>query len=538
MVQFCLTCGAASPPLNPPLPPPDSSLNITHLLKSNDAPLDSQIPLVRECISNEQNQVAALDAHIESLDAHIKSLNAQIKSVKSSLAEVAKKRVAAKKRIRQHHAVLATVRRMPPELLCEIFAWTLLDASANAAKAKPPWYLGHVCQSWRHAAVSHPALWASIVIDCAMPTDDTLLLPAKAIRLLSRTEVQLLRSGDVDLDIRLLNVGSNVNPRIVDMVLPHCRRWRSLTFSVQRNTECALHWLRPVDGRLDRLETLRLVDAEKAVIPDIFSTAPNLRKVFLNNWQFSRHSPTIVIPWGQITHYHGYDTLERQLNILRSAPNLVECAVSSRHNFNDEDPPHGNQIVLPCLHRLRMEPADTLAHITAPSVQEVSLRLFNPLAPLLLPSIQRSSCTITKLVVQSTITASDLVSALKGLPLLSYLLLENRDYSRTDSPEYVSLFRAMASADICPNLTSFVYGFRFKATNSKYLDSLFKMVRSRFGPNLNYPHHPGYVRIFHRAEDYSLPSSARSQIRKLRAEGFDIAFLNPQQTASLRETLY
>ncbi|KAJ7784619.1 hypothetical protein B0H16DRAFT_1271755, partial [Mycena metata] len=112
-------------------------------LKSNVAPLDSQIPFIRNFVSNEQNRVATLDAQIENLQ--------------STLAQLTHQRDEAVERVRQHRAVISPVRQIPPELLCEVFISTLSDPSAN--KIKPPWYLGHVCQSWRHAAVSHPALW-------------------------------------------------------------------------------------------------------------------------------------------------------------------------------------------------------------------------------------------------------------------------------------------------------------------------------------------------------------------------------------------
>ncbi|KAJ7784612.1 hypothetical protein B0H16DRAFT_1681964 [Mycena metata] len=540
MEQLCPKCGV--PPLNLPPSSADLHSSVTRLLKSNDPPLDSQIPLIRNFISNEQNRVVTLDAQIECLQ--------------STLARLTHQRDEAVERVHQHCAIISPVRQIPPELLCEIFISTLSDGSANAddeIRTESPWYLGHVCRSWRNAALSLPALWSCIAVPCSMSAEDS--------DLLSKMETQLDRSRDTALDIHLLDVRTNVNPRVVKPVLSHCSRWRSLTFHLEGNMRCSPHWLRPVKGRLDRLETFRTegrkegrnyrrgpvkkqpaVNAGNAVtIPNIFSTAANLRKVILSNSGFGHASPTVVIPWAQITHYRGRYMLDQQLEILSSAPNLLDCAIGLTITFGEFA--RADQIILPRLRRLRMRPPNSLlANLTAPLVEEVTVVLVvgGSLAPLLLPFIHRSLCTITKLVVRGPITSPDLVTALKGLPMLSYLLLENEDsLARVENLEHVPLFNAMAPVDICPNLTTFVYGFCYRAAASPYFESYLNMVQSRFRSNLNYPSHLGYARIFYAGHgDYSLPSSTKSQIEMLRDQGLDIVFLDAQETTSLRKTVY
>ncbi|KAJ7044066.1 hypothetical protein C8F04DRAFT_1228916 [Mycena alexandri] len=139
---------------------------LTHVVKSNDAPLDSEIPFIRDFVSNEQNRVVTLYGQIESLQ--------------STLVQLTQKRGEAVERVRQHRAVISAVRQMPPELLCEIFVSRLLDSSANAddeIQTEPPWYF-------------------PVLEECGGLTP----------RPLGFHRVQLLRSGDADLDIHLLDV--------------------------------------------------------------------------------------------------------------------------------------------------------------------------------------------------------------------------------------------------------------------------------------------------------------------------------------------
>ncbi|KAJ7607883.1 hypothetical protein FB45DRAFT_681707, partial [Roridomyces roridus] len=62
--------------------------------------------------------------------------------------------------------ILSAIRRMPPEIFREIFAWTLPNATTNKvahtiaeSMNESPWVLTYVCSVWRAAAISTPSLW-------------------------------------------------------------------------------------------------------------------------------------------------------------------------------------------------------------------------------------------------------------------------------------------------------------------------------------------------------------------------------------------
>ncbi|KAJ7087071.1 hypothetical protein C8R44DRAFT_564826, partial [Mycena epipterygia] len=112
-------------------------------LTSNDVPLDSDVPYFQRIITKELDLIDVLDLQINNLQA--------------ALAQLIQSRDAAAESARQHQAIISSVRRVSPELICEIFALTL---STTGPRAKvPPWHLGQICRSWRKSAISYPILW-------------------------------------------------------------------------------------------------------------------------------------------------------------------------------------------------------------------------------------------------------------------------------------------------------------------------------------------------------------------------------------------
>ncbi|KAJ7041914.1 hypothetical protein C8F04DRAFT_888988, partial [Mycena alexandri] len=56
------------------------------------------------------------------------------------------------------------LRRIPPEIIAEIFSWTMptLREAVDRQRCSvmdSPWVLTHVSRRWRAVAISSPALW-------------------------------------------------------------------------------------------------------------------------------------------------------------------------------------------------------------------------------------------------------------------------------------------------------------------------------------------------------------------------------------------
>ncbi|KAJ7888098.1 hypothetical protein B0H14DRAFT_1213384 [Mycena olivaceomarginata] len=275
-------CGASSEPAIASESPDSRLLRDFHrLLTSNDVPLDPQIPFIRDIVSDGQKKVDALEA---------------------AIARLTRKRDEIAENIRQHGAILSPIRRVPPELVCEILVLSLSSEDDGDMANEPPWHLGHICRFWRHCVLAYPALWSSITIPSSSSSDPRPFL--------SMLEIQLVRSADAPLRVcwSPYDDRNTADPGSVDLVLAHSSRWRILVLDIRCKfyVPVSLDWLRPANGRLLALETFKVTGTRSQVeIPDIFSTTPSLRNVFLTNWTFKVCTSVPTIPWAQITRYSG-----------------------------------------------------------------------------------------------------------------------------------------------------------------------------------------------------------------------------------------
>ncbi|KAJ7629704.1 hypothetical protein DFH06DRAFT_1225202 [Mycena polygramma] len=255
MGELCWKCGAPAKGIASSVDAPEaSSQTLTHLLKSNDIPLDSDTPFIRDIISRGQHSVAELDAQIGDLCR-----------LRKETAEC----------VRQHRAVISPVRRMPPELICEIFAlaWFSEDDLNRTIPRKselraPPWNFGLICRSWRRTALAYTGFWTSVTIPSS-PTSESVTAART-----SMIQTQLFRSGNAPLRVFCQNDHSSVHLRPAELVIAQCSRWSTFHLYSDNPGNPSWDWLRPTAGRLTQLLKLDIVAQRANPIPDVFLTAP------------------------------------------------------------------------------------------------------------------------------------------------------------------------------------------------------------------------------------------------------------------------
>ncbi|KAJ7138212.1 hypothetical protein C8R44DRAFT_695340, partial [Mycena epipterygia] len=122
------------------------------LLNSNEVPLESDSTFVQSAISKAGVRLACLDDAISELRDRMKQLEEERASVLIQLA--------------QNAAIISPLRRMPPEVLGEIFSWTLPSVGAlkhgHLGVAYSPWILTHISSRWREVSLSIPSLWSLV----------------------------------------------------------------------------------------------------------------------------------------------------------------------------------------------------------------------------------------------------------------------------------------------------------------------------------------------------------------------------------------
>ncbi|KAJ7673232.1 hypothetical protein DFH06DRAFT_1174943 [Mycena polygramma] len=494
MVESCWKCGA--PPRTtltaidvPQALPGASSLSLARLMTTNEAPLDSEIRIIQSVVADGKQQADALDAQIADFHAMV--------------TQLVRKRDETMDGVRQYRAVLSPVRRVPLELLCEIFALTL---SADDTAERPHWYLGQICRSWRFSALACTSLWTSITISNSTHS------------ILPMLQTQLLRSGNAPLTVHWsidTFESAPMNPHSHDAVIANCSRWGALRLHVEGSPSTVdLEWLRPVAGRLTALRKFDVDSLPRLKIPEIFGGASSLREVSVDGSRFEFYSPTIVAPWTQITHYRGVYAIETQRAILAAASNLLQCAVSFRGDYEPRP-----SIIASSLRRLCIDTADRLVHLTTPLLEELYIVSNSGLVELR-HFVHRSSCRLKTLVLVQCTISSDLIAVLRELSSLTYLLIKDSGSSEIG---VAGLLEAMTltrtSRDIAPNLTSIVFGPGFDFPSHIF----FNMVQSRFRPSSSSAPLER-LRLFS-SSNYDLTE----RLRKLHNEGFDAAILSESE---------
>ncbi|KAJ7131390.1 hypothetical protein C8R44DRAFT_774763 [Mycena epipterygia] len=435
------------------------SSGLAHLLESNDVPHDSEIPAIRQIIAENQS-------------------NLQIDVLRNT-EELIRERDEREECVRKHTAVLSPIRRVPPEVMGQIFALTLpwhTKRVGDETMLSPPWRLGHISRTWRHWALADPFLWTTIIISGHYP-DLLDIYP------LSMMETQLLRSGNVPLAVTFDSWDcEKVDERLLwDLLLPHCERWHTVRLRYRGAFSAFSELLDVVWGRVPQLQKLELVvhDTYNPLgLPNLFSIAPSLREVVLTDAKHTFTSLPLYIPWGQITRYRGRDHPERQFEILVAAPNLVECGLSF---VGDERPFPGDKVVTRShLRRLYLDTGNgsLLNHLTAPALEV----LYAPeVSEPLIRFVTRSACRLTRLVLTMASSADALVRALELLPCLEDLLM----IADMGVTTIIGFFNRMTisgtPSDLCPRLTSLTYGDRYYTHlfGDHYAVAIIAMAQSR-----------------------------------------------------------
>ncbi|KAJ7088497.1 hypothetical protein B0H15DRAFT_908590 [Mycena belliarum] len=567
MSPSCWKCGACALPPDlsaPDVPPPPPSPDLIQLLATNDVPRSSEIPSVLAGLSKARDHLDILEAHIERVNGHIKraethidDLEAYIQRTKDVRRPLIRQRDDVVELVAAHKAILSPVRRVPPEILCEIFVltlpWSMERHFRGENVLQPPWPLALVCRAWRQTAIGYPALWQDITLT------QSRCLPVTKRYPLSMMEATLQRSANLPLHITIAfdswtpapgDYHCIVDSRWVEELTRHAHRWGSLHIR-----DLALHSdyiraiLSGIKGKLARLETLRvdILHATSGSQSDCFAVAPALRTVIAPNFvgcnprrldinRLPEDFP-LALPWHQIIGYHGVFTPKQHFQILVAAPNLGRARLGFYRCQDEWEDMRDNseyfdrllsaepQATLPALQRLQLKMPKLLDHLTLPGLQVLVLCHSAEPVPSL---VQRSSCCLTTLVLIKCAITTTFPNILQSVPNLECLLLDVDEESSWRGHAAKIIAEAMtvsgSPSDLCPRLTSLMCG---RGWFSWGVNEMTSMLRSRLTSAP--PARLTLIRVFRSA----LPSTTTYYVhedmcpfRALIDEGFDVAYVS------------
>ncbi|KAJ7168662.1 hypothetical protein C8R46DRAFT_1350259 [Mycena filopes] len=224
---------------------------VLHLLRTNAVPTPVECAWISEHILVQPRiDLALVDEEIQSLER--------------TLTELKTRRAVLATDIDAHLALLSPVRRLPDDILREIFVSSLPSThNAIMAEREAPLLICHVCSGWRSIAFTTPRLWSSLHVVIRDKADTTLILAKE----------WLTRAGVLPLSLsigcsRSLDKIPDDYP-LLSLFLSVSKRWKSIQFATPMDRHDLLS---------ARLATLSPADVP--TLTHISSTTPYFDVVF------------------------------------------------------------------------------------------------------------------------------------------------------------------------------------------------------------------------------------------------------------------
>ncbi|KAJ6543030.1 hypothetical protein B0H19DRAFT_1035459 [Mycena capillaripes] len=265
------------------LPTPAQKDQLLQLLRSNSAPPTESY--LRSIIASSPADVARYDEEIEQIQVVLNRLISE--------------RDALQEYSHGCGSAFAPVRRLPTEILTEIFALCsptpilycdgTQEIPTDVFKRTAQHYLSQlsqVCSSWYRTVMGTPSLWATIEVDLTYDP----ATPKQIDKYVEHLARSLDRSGLCPLTIQLNAYDTSANPGL-ELLAQNSERWRVMDMYNDANTSTSLSHAK---GNLPLLEYLGLGGSTKDI--DIFETAPRLSHVILPDLL----GPPPKLPWSQL----------------------------------------------------------------------------------------------------------------------------------------------------------------------------------------------------------------------------------------------
>ncbi|KAJ7663904.1 hypothetical protein DFH06DRAFT_335963 [Mycena polygramma] len=415
-------CGAVSPKDSALLfvdPPATPGTRHRTLLNSNEPPEESELPFIQSVVSQADARLAGLDEEIAGLNKETASLQGQLKQLKEDRVSVSSYR-------ERNHAILSPLRRLPLEVLGEIFSWTLPLPKEEWGRDKldltdSPWVLTHISRHWRAASISTPSLWSKVAIHYRETPDPSSAYPMSVV------DAHIRRSQKLKIHFYACEtVDSRPQIQMFELLSLHAARWEEFSVAI---TPALVPLLAHLQGRLPSLRRLWInwegPESETGVHSiGAYQMAPSLVDlgVYSENC-FVLNS----LPAHQLTRCELDGPWEIQRGILEQASNLVEAHISIAF---DAELQTEDVIDLVHLRRLYVSNSRVLDCLRAPALGGIAIWVdeYNILEiQQLLAFIDRSTCLLRSLCIKGAPDARTTIIVLRRVPSITELSIVLHD---------------------------------------------------------------------------------------------------------------
>ncbi|KAJ7471456.1 hypothetical protein B0H11DRAFT_1867745 [Mycena galericulata] len=418
------------------------------LLSSNTVPRDFQIPVILCAIEAAENEVKGIETEFRGLG----TLSDQAMKRRSELETF----------VRTHRSMLSAIRRLPSEILSEIFIH-----SVGKQDGCRPRLAACVCTRWRDVALSTPRLWCDIYLH-----EEEI----RAQSLHSLLSLQLERSGQVPLSVVFSDPSDETS--VLELLLTVSQRWQSLELNVAFHQH---EHIRCSAASFPILKHLIIRITPSLDLGNLSRPLPLLEELTLS-W------PSCPIPhklpWTGLTKCTLFHCSSSEvLNILRSSSHMETLSLHKCYCLNPVDP-HSIMITsnIRTLTISRCSGAfnhDFVARLAAPKLKELIIDDFddNTVTTQITSLVAGSSGLITHLSLCGIrLSERELISVLQVADMLVHFEISwPWDVHSDTLMEELTILPGKRTRNLLPKLRKLSITGGLSCSD----DSLLAMLRSR-----------------------------------------------------------
>jgi hypothetical protein len=278
----------------------------------------------------------------------ISQLNEKIARLQAIIDDLSRERGELSRFVEDHCALLSGARRLPQELVQEIFLSCLPnDRNAVMSSSEAPVLLGRICKSWRQISLSTPQLWSSLHIPIPEPTYLMEHGRSKMFQRGAAVKDWLERSGSCPLSLSVISE-STENPREQEeslfaaryfllAIIDFSKRWKDVDFAIPFSVY--QEYLFPLDKAdvplLEKIYFHRLYkDIQHLFSVETWHLGPMFRTPSLRHITLFLQALTpsdLGQHWERLTHLSLAGSplsLTRGLEILSQCSKLISCKMT------------------------------------------------------------------------------------------------------------------------------------------------------------------------------------------------------------------
>lgn len=321
-----------------------------------------------------------------------------------------KKHTKHKKAVRLRRALSSPIKRLPLEILQDIFVQCLPSRNHVLDKNKAPLLLTYICPEWREIAISTSELWSSLHIEIPWRIQSAAAKAAPLHYYIQKAKEWLVRSGIRPLSISLCTREPRMYDSLIELLGPFIHRVQALDLWVNHDFMTRLGpqgvpLLQDVAVHTGSSETIPPFEFESSIFSNWTQTS-SVRQVNLDGHVYCGHISVLSLNLQKLELNCIYDAKEI-LNLLKQCRNLEQFSLYTIVEPIDVELAD-ELITLPNLHTLIMTTLSftveaLLFRLILPKLRNLiinvspmeDLALDNDLNSTLSTMITRSSCALS-----------------------------------------------------------------------------------------------------------------------------------------------